>query len=109
MFTVSIILNRRIHPVDRTQNYLLLKRVVHIVTRSRGSSVSIVSCYGLDDRAIEVRSPAGEKICPLTSLSRPALGPTQPPAQWVPGVLSPGVKRGRDMTLTTHPHLMPRS
>jgi hypothetical protein len=28
---------------------------------SRGSSVSIVSGYGLDDRAIEVRSPAGAK------------------------------------------------
>jgi hypothetical protein len=28
---------------------------------SRGSSVSIVSGYGLDDRAIEVRSPAEEK------------------------------------------------
>jgi hypothetical protein len=28
---------------------------------SRGSSVSIVSGYGLDDRAIEVRSPVGAK------------------------------------------------
>jgi hypothetical protein len=28
---------------------------------SRGSSVSIVSDYGLDDRAIEVRSPAEAK------------------------------------------------
>jgi hypothetical protein len=28
---------------------------------SRGISVSIVSGYGLDDRAIEVRSPAGAK------------------------------------------------
>jgi hypothetical protein len=27
----------------------------------------------------------------------------------VPGVLSPGVKRGRGVTLTTHPHLLPRS
>jgi hypothetical protein len=28
-------------------------------------------------------------------LSRPALGPTQPPTQWVPGSISPGVKRQR--------------
>jgi len=42
-------------------------------------------------------------------VSRPAMGPTQPPVQWVPGVLSPGVKRGRRVTLTTHPHLVPRS
>jgi hypothetical protein len=72
---------------------------------SRVSSVSIVSDYGLDDRAIGVRSPAGA----LTSVSRPALGPTQPPVKWVPGVLSPGVKRGRGVMLTTHPHLVPRS
>jgi hypothetical protein len=32
----------------------------------------------------------------------------EPPVQWVPGVLSPGVKRGRGVTLTTHPHLVPR-
>jgi hypothetical protein len=42
-------------------------------------------------------------------LSRPALGPTQPPVQWVPGVLSLGVNRGQGVTLTTHPHLVPRS
>jgi hypothetical protein len=34
----------------------------------------------------------GQRIFPLTSVSRPALRPTQPPVQWVPGVLSPGVK-----------------
>jgi hypothetical protein len=61
--------------------------------RSRGSSVSIVTGYGLDDRATEVRSPAGARIIPLTSVSRPALGPTQPPAQCVLGVLSLGLKR----------------
>jgi hypothetical protein len=34
----------------------------------------------------------GQRIFPLTSVSRPALGPTQSPVQWVPGVLSSGVK-----------------
>jgi hypothetical protein len=31
------------------------------------------------------------------------------PIQWVPGFLSPGVKRGRVVMLTTHPYLVPRS
>jgi len=42
-------------------------------------------------------------------VSRPAVGSTQLPVQWVPGVLSPWVKRGRGMALTTHLHLVPRS
>jgi hypothetical protein len=72
-----------------------------------GSSVSIVSGYGLDGRgSIPGR---GERNFPLAFVSRPALRPTQPPVQWVPGVLSPGVKRDRGVTLTTHPHLVPRS
>jgi hypothetical protein len=79
------------------------------IYRSRGSSVSIVPDYGLDDRAMGIRSPAEAKGFLLVSVSRPALGPTQPPVQWVPGVLSPGVKRCRGVTLTTHPHLVPRS
>jgi hypothetical protein len=51
----------------------------------------------------------GEMICSLASVSRTALGPTQPPVQRVPGVLSLGLKRGRGVTLTTHPDLVPRS
>jgi hypothetical protein len=74
-----------------------------------GSSVSIVSGYEVNDRAIQVQSPTETKDFPLPSVSRPALRPTQLPVQWVPGVLSPGVKSGRGVTLITHPHLAPSS
>jgi hypothetical protein len=68
--------------------------------RSRGSSGSIVSDYGLDDRAIEVRSPTGADFF-SSPASRPALGPTQHHPASYPmgtGVLSPGSKArpGRD-------------
>jgi hypothetical protein len=68
------------------------------INRSRVSSGSIVSDYGLDDRAIGFDPRQGQRIFPLAFVSRPALGHTQPPFQWVPGVLSPGVKArpGRD-------------
>jgi hypothetical protein len=50
-----------------------------------------------------------QRIFPLASVFRPALRLTQLPIQWVSRVLSPGVKRGRGVTLTTHPLLVPRS
>ena len=48
--------------------------------RGPDSSVGIASDYGLDGPGIE--SWWGEIFC----LSRPALGPTQPPVKWVPGL-----------------------
>jgi hypothetical protein len=66
----------------------VLRILLHCVG-SRGSSVRIVSDYGLDDRSMEVRYPAETKrIFRLASVSSPATGHTQPPFQWVPGVLS---------------------
>jgi hypothetical protein len=44
-------------------------------------------------------SRQGLGIFLFSIVSRPVLGPTQPPMQWVPDVLSPGVKqpgRGAD-------------
>jgi hypothetical protein len=68
-----------------------------------GSSISIVSGKRLDDRAIEVRSLAGAKDFSSSLCVHTGSRPTQPPAQCVPGVLSPGLKRGLGVTLTTHP------
>jgi hypothetical protein len=65
-----------------------------------GSSVSIATDYGLDGPGIESRWRQD-----FLHLSRLVLGPTQPPAQWVPG-LSQGVKSSRGMTLTPHPLLV---
>ena len=45
-----------------------------------GSSVGIATDYRLDGPG---SNPSGDEIF---RLSRPALGPTQPPVQWVPGL-----------------------
>jgi hypothetical protein len=65
--------------------------------RSRDSSVGIATGYGLDDWAVRVKNPGKDKNFIFSTSSRPALGSTQPPIQWVPGALSPEVKRqGRE-------------
>jgi hypothetical protein len=60
---------------------------------SWGSSVGRATGYGLDDAMIGIRFPAGLGMFLFGTTSRPTLGPTQPPIQWVPGALSPGIKR----------------
>jgi hypothetical protein len=72
-------------------------------SRSRSSSISIVSDYGRDDRAIGVLSPARAKdfssnLCVQT-------GSEAHPASCTMGTGGPfpGAKRGRGVTLTTHP------
>jgi hypothetical protein len=60
-----------------------------------------VSDYGLDDRAIGVPSRAEGKNFSSNIWVQTRSGFTQPPDQWVREFLSPGVKRGRVVTLNT--------
>ena len=56
-----------------------------------GSVVGITTGYGLDGLGIEIRWGRD-----FFHLSRPALGPTQPPVQCVPGLSRGKVQPGRD-------------
>jgi hypothetical protein len=58
---------------------------------SRDSSVCIATGYGQDGRPSISRK--GQEIILFSTASRPALGPTKPSIQRLPGVLSPRVKR----------------
>jgi hypothetical protein len=60
---------------------------------SRDSAVGIATGYGLDGRGIGVPSPGRGKISLFSTSSRPVPGPTEASTQWVPGDISPGVKR----------------
>ena len=53
---------------------------LHMADCGLGSSVGIVTDYGLDSPGL---NPGGDEIFSPSSL---ALGPTQPPIKWVPGL-----------------------
>jgi hypothetical protein len=74
-----------------------------------GSSVIIVSGYGLDDRAIEVRSQAEAKDFSSSLCVQTGSGAHQASCTVGTGCLFRAVKRGPGVTLTTHPHVAPRS
>jgi hypothetical protein len=60
---------------------------MHLV--GRDSSVGIVTRYGLDGPGIESRWGRD-----FPQQSRPSLGPTQRPVQWVPGLFPEGKAAG---------------
>jgi hypothetical protein len=69
----------------------------------RGNSVSVVSDYGLDDRAIGVRSPAGTTDFSSNLCVQTGSGAHPAPCTMGTGGPFPGPKRGRGVTLTNHP------
>jgi hypothetical protein len=71
-----------------------------MIVGTRGSSGSIVSGYELDDRAIEVRSPAEAKDFSSSLCVQPGSGAHPASCTMGTGGPFPGAKRGRGVTLT---------
>jgi hypothetical protein len=68
-----------------------------------------VSDYELDDQAIGVRSPAGAKDFSSSLCVQTGSGAHPASCTMGTGGPFPGAKLGWSVTLTTHPHLVPRS
>jgi hypothetical protein len=74
----------------RNSVYLNIPQIRENV-RSRDSSVGIATDYVLDGR--DLIPGRGKRFLSIPQCPEPDLGATLPRIQWVPGALSPGVKR----------------
>jgi hypothetical protein len=78
----SVLASRRhemLFGIDRLLVLAYCELEKHLINVCRDSSVGVATGYGLDDRMIGVRFPAGLGIFIFDTASRTALGPTQPP------------------------------
>jgi hypothetical protein len=84
---LSLITFIKVKPLPLNLKVIKLNLLNHVLV-GRDSSVGIATRYGLDGPGIESRCGRD-----FSHSYRPALRPTQPPIQWVPG-LFPGSKAG---------------
>jgi hypothetical protein len=103
--------NLNLHPSACTEELKETMKYISIRStgfREPGSLVSIVSGYGLDNWAIEVRSPAEARDFSSNLCVQTGSGAHPASCTMGTGGPSPGIKRGRGVTLITHPYLVPR-
>jgi len=88
-------------PRTHTHIYIYVCLCVCVCGGGSVSSVDVAEDYGLDG---PVSNPGRDEIF---RPSKPALGPTRPPVQWVPGLSR--VRGDRGVGLTPTPSRVPRS
>jgi hypothetical protein len=70
---------------NAVEQYCFFRKFL-LLRGSRDSVVGIATRYGLEDQRFRVRVSVGSRNISYLKSSTPALGSTQSPVQWVPGL-----------------------